>query len=61
MLRSEFSTIISKMDLKRKPTEITLAQKYEAVKLLEEKIPQTEVCKKLGISQLQVCSISKKR
>jgi hypothetical protein len=39
------------MSLKRKRKDLSLADKYEAVKLLKKNIPQTEISKKLGCSQ----------
>ncbi|XP_061175614.1 tigger transposable element-derived protein 6-like [Saccostrea echinata] len=49
------------MALKRKRTDLFLADKYEAVKLLDQKVPQTEIAKKLGCSQPQISAISKNR
>ncbi|XP_041351172.1 tigger transposable element-derived protein 6-like [Gigantopelta aegis] len=49
------------MAMKRKRCDLSLGDKYEAVKLLDQKISQTEVAKKLGCSQSQICRISAKR
>ena len=47
---------------KRKRNDLSLADKFEVVKLLEQKtMSQTEIAKKLGCSQGQVSNISKKR
>ncbi|XP_056008513.1 tigger transposable element-derived protein 6-like [Ostrea edulis] len=49
------------MSLKRKRTDLSLADKYEAVKLLKKNVPQTEIAKRLGCSQPQISTISKNR
>lgn len=49
------------MAQKRKRTDLSLADKYEAVKLLEQKLSQTEIAKRMGCSQPQICHISKNR
>lgn len=46
---------------KRKRNDLSLADKYEVVKLLDQKLPQTEISKKLGCSQSQISRISSKR
>ena len=47
---------------KRKRNDLSLADKFEVVKLLEQKtMSQTEIAKKLGCSQGQVSNISQKR
>lgn len=46
------------MAQKRKRRDLTLADKYEAVKLLEQKLSQAEVAKRMGCSQPQVHKLS---
>lgn len=46
------------MAQKRKRRDLTLADKYEAVKLLEQKLSQAEVAKQMGCSQPQVHKLS---
>jgi len=46
---------------KRKRNDLSLADKYEVVKLLDQKISQYEIAKKLGCSQSQVSRNSSKR
>ena len=46
---------------KRKLNDLSLADKYEVVKLLDQKLSQTEISKKLGCSQSQISRISAKR
>ena len=45
---------------KRKRNDLSLADKYEVVKLLDQKLSQTEISKKLGCSQSQISRISAK-
>ena len=40
----------------RKKADISLADKFEAVKLLEQKVPQREIAKRLGCCPPQVIS-----
>ena len=49
------------MSVKRKRNDLSLSDKYEAVKLLDKKISQVEISKQLGCSQSQVCRIASKR
>ncbi|XP_033761525.1 tigger transposable element-derived protein 4-like [Pecten maximus] len=46
---------------KRKRNDLTLADKYEVVKLLDQKLSQAAIAKKLDCSQSQVSRISLKR
>lgn len=41
----------------RKKADISLADKFEAVKLLEQKVPLLEIAKRFGCSQAQVSSV----
>ncbi|XP_052260398.1 uncharacterized protein LOC127864620 isoform X1 [Dreissena polymorpha] len=46
---------------KRKRNDLSLADKYEVIKLLDQKMPQTQIAKKMGCSQGQVSRISSNR
>ena len=45
---------------KRKRNDLTLADHYEVVKLLDQKLTQTEISKRLGCSISQICRINSK-
>ena len=49
------------MSNKRKRNDLSLADKYEVIKLLEQKMPQTQIAQKMGCSQGQVSRISSNR
>lgn len=49
------------MSGKRKRNDLSLADKYEVIKLLDQKMPQTQIAKKMGCSQGQVSRISTNR
>ena len=46
---------------KRKRNDLTLSDKYEAVKQLQKGVKQVVICKQLGISQAQVSRINAKK
>ena len=46
---------------KRKRNDLTLADRYEVVKLLDQKLTQTEISKRLGCSISQICRIKAKK
>jgi Trp operon repressor len=46
---------------KRKRNDLTLADCYEVVKLLNQKLTQTEISKRLGCSISQICRINSKK
>jgi uncharacterized protein YerC len=46
---------------KRKCNDLTLADRYEVVKLLDQKLTQTEISKRLGSSIPQICRINSKK
>lgn len=49
------------MATKRKRQDISLAQKYEVVQLLEQRVSQSEIARRLGMSQPTVSVIAKNR
>ncbi|XP_061188771.1 tigger transposable element-derived protein 4-like [Saccostrea echinata] len=49
------------MSLKRKRTVLTLSTKYEIVKLLDQKVSQSEIGRRYGIAQSSISTISKNR
>lgn len=49
------------MSLKRKRTDLTLATKYEIVKLLDQKVSQSEIGRRYGLVQSTISTISKNR
>ncbi|XP_069108937.1 tigger transposable element-derived protein 4-like [Argopecten irradians] len=55
------STTPTTQSKKRKRNDLSLADKYEVVKLLNQKTSQTEIAKKLGCSQSQISRISAKK
>ena len=46
---------------KRKHTDLSLAERYNIVKLLDQKLPQIEISKKLGVSTSQISRINAKK
>ena len=46
---------------KRARTDLSLAERYDVVKLLDQKLPQIEISKKLGVSTSQISRISAKK
>ena len=46
---------------KRKRNDLTLADRYEVVKLLDQKLTQTKISKRLGCSISQICHINSKK
>ena len=49
------------MSQKRKRNDLSLADKYDVIKLLDQKMPQIQIAKKMGCSQGQVSRISSNR
>ena len=49
------------MATKRKRTDLSLEQKYQIIQLLDNKVSQSEVARRYGISQPTVSGIAKKR
>lgn len=50
-----------KLSTKRKRKDLCLADKYEVIKLLDQKMPQTQIAEKMGCSQGQVSRINNNR
>ena len=46
---------------KRKRTDLSLADRYEVVKLLDQKTPEVELSRKIGVSTSQICRINGKK